>query len=106
MYELADVLSRRKFDRYVSFLDRKSFVPRWAEITEFVSIIQLVRECRDLKDDKFLEVAWNGRADVILTGDADLLATHSWRDVALCRPRTISSAESGGSGGLESVAKP
>jgi hypothetical protein len=37
MYELADVLSRRKFDRYVSLLDRKSFVQRWAEITPSLS---------------------------------------------------------------------
>jgi predicted nucleic acid-binding protein len=28
------------------------------------------------KDDKFLEVALNGKADLILTGDADLLALH------------------------------
>ena len=28
--------------------------------------------CRDPKDDKFLELAVNGRADVIVSGDADL----------------------------------
>ena len=55
-------------------------------MAEFVPVIQLVRECRDPKDDKFLEVALNGRADVIITGDADLLAMSPWRDVAILSP--------------------
>ena len=86
MYELADVLAGAKFDRYVGIEDRKSFLQRLSYIAEFVPIIQLVRECRDPKDDKFLEVALNGRADVIITGDADLLALHPWREIAILSP--------------------
>jgi putative PIN family toxin of toxin-antitoxin system len=86
MYELADVLSRSKFDRYVSLEDRKGFVLGLSQIAEFVSIISVVRECRDPKDDKFLEVALNGRADVIITGDTDLLALNPWRDIAIMSP--------------------
>jgi putative PIN family toxin of toxin-antitoxin system len=85
-YELADVLSRRKFDRYISVVDRKNFIQRLTEIAELVPIIQLVRECRDPKDDKFLEVALNGRADVIITGDAKLLEMHPWREIAILSP--------------------
>ena len=86
MYELADVLSRPKFDRYISREDRKGFLQRLGKIAEFVPIIQLIRECRDPKDDKFLEVALNGRADVIITGDADLLAMNPWRGIAILSP--------------------
>ena len=86
MYELADVLARPRFDRYVSLDDRKSFLRRLGQIAESVSITQLVRECRDPKDDKFLEVALNGRADVIITGDADLLEMHPWRGIAILSP--------------------
>ena len=86
MYELADVLARSKFDRYISLENRKSFLQRLGQIAEFVPIIQLVRECRDPKDDKFLEVALNGRADVIITGDADLLALQPWREIAILSP--------------------
>jgi putative PIN family toxin of toxin-antitoxin system len=86
MYELADALARPKFDRYVSVEDRKGFLQLLGHIAEFVPIIQLVRECRDPKDDKFLDVALNGRADVIITGDADLLALHPWRRVAILSP--------------------
>lgn len=84
--ELADVLSRPKFDRYVKSENRKQFLSGLCSLGEFVPIIQLVRECRDPKDDEFLEVALNGRADLILTGDADLLAMHPWRGVAILSP--------------------
>jgi len=53
---------------------------------EFVSTVQLVRECRDQKDNKFPEVALNGRADMIITGDADLLEMNPWRGVAILSP--------------------
>jgi putative PIN family toxin of toxin-antitoxin system len=84
--ELKDVLFRSKFDRYVSREDRALFLAHLSVAAEFVSIIQLVRECRDQKDDKFLEVALNGRADAIITGDADLVAMHPWREIAILTP--------------------
>jgi putative PIN family toxin of toxin-antitoxin system len=86
MSELAEVLSRSKFDSFVSRAERELF---WAQIesaAEFVPIIQLVRACRDPNDDKFLEVALNGRADVIITGDADLLRMHPWREIEILSP--------------------
>jgi uncharacterized protein len=86
MNELADVLSRKKFDRYVSRDDRRGFLERLGKIAEFIPIVQLVRECRDPKDDKFLEVALNGGADVIITGDTDLLKMNPWRGVEILSP--------------------
>ena len=86
MYELADVLSRQKFDRYVSLDDRRGFIERLGKIAEFIPIVQLVRECSDPKDDKFLEVALNGSADMIITGDTDLLGMNPWRGVAILSP--------------------
>jgi uncharacterized protein len=86
MYELADVLSRAKLDDYVSLEDRKGFIERLTQIAEMVPIIQVVRDCRDPKDNKFLEVALNGSADVIITGDKDLLAMNPWRGTAILSP--------------------
>jgi predicted nucleic acid-binding protein len=37
-----------------------------------------VTGCRDIKDDKFLELAVNGLADVVISGDADLLAMNPY----------------------------
>lgn len=84
--ELSQVLSRPKFDDYVTTEERTIFLTQLARAAEFVSIVQLVRECRDSRDDKFLEVALNGRADLIVTGDDDLLALHSWRGVSILNP--------------------
>jgi uncharacterized protein len=86
MDELKEVLFRSKFDRYVSRKERILFLAQLGRVAEFVPVIQLLRECRDSKDDKFLEVALNGRADLIITGDADLLALHPWRDIAILSP--------------------
>lgn len=86
MTELAGVLFRPKFDQYVSVERLRSFLGQLASTAEFLPIIQIVRECRDPKDDKYLEVALNGRADVILTGDADLLTLHPWRQIAVLSP--------------------
>jgi uncharacterized protein len=83
MDELKEVLFRPKFDRYVSREERALFFAQLESVAEVVPIIQLVRECRDPRDDKFLEVALNGRADVIITGDVDLLRMHPWREIAI-----------------------
>ncbi len=46
---------------------------------ELVTITEHVAACRDPDDDMFLELAVNGNADVIISGDADLLALDtSW----------------------------
>ena len=86
MDELKAVLFRSKFDHYVSRKERTLFLAQLGTVAEFVPIIQIVRACRDAGDDKFLEVALNGRADVIITGDADLLRMHPWRGVAILSP--------------------
>lgn len=84
--ELADVLAEEKFDRYVTVEQRVRFIRLIASVAESVPIVQPVRECRDPTDDKFLEVALNGRADVIVTGDEDLLEMNPWRKIAILSP--------------------
>ena len=86
MNELADVLARPKFDRYINLADRQQFLRLLGRVAEFVPIVYPVRECRDPKDDKFLEVALNGRAGLIITGDADLLDLHPWQGIAVLSP--------------------
>jgi len=84
--ELADVLLRRKFDPYASLGDRTRFLQVMATTVEFVSIVTVIRACRDPRDDKFLEVAVNGEADLIVTGDKDLLALNPFHKVAIITP--------------------
>ena len=85
--ELADVLSRAKFDPYVSLEDRSDFIRVLNRVAERVIVTAPIKACRDSKDDKFLEVALNGKAKLILSGDRDLLALHPFRGVDILSPR-------------------
>ena len=50
---------------------------------EAVTIIERIVACRDPTDDKFLELAVNGRADLIVSGDADLLVLNPFRNIPI-----------------------
>ncbi|HEY3848734.1 MAG TPA: putative toxin-antitoxin system toxin component, PIN family, partial [Acetobacteraceae bacterium] len=45
--------------------------------------------CRDPTDDKFLELAVSGKADLILSGDKDLLTLHPFRSIPIVAPATF-----------------
>jgi uncharacterized protein len=53
---------------------------------ELVPIIERIAVCRDPTDDKFLELAVNGHADLIVTGDADLPALNPFRQIPIVSP--------------------
>jgi len=86
LIELADVLARRKFDRYVGVADRQRFLTLLGSVAEMVSISYPIRACRDPKDDKFLEPAVNGSAAAIVSGDRDLLVLNPFHGVAIVSP--------------------
>jgi uncharacterized protein len=88
MNELAEVLARAKFDPYITLGERQEFLRLYGRIAECVPIVHIVRACRDPKDDKFLELAVNGGAQLIITGDADLLALHPFRGIDILAPAT------------------
>lgn len=81
--ELQITLSRSKFDRYVSLQVRSEFIFRLRLASELVEILERVDLCRDEKDNKFLEVAINGRADYLITGDNDLLVLRPFQDIKI-----------------------
>lgn len=84
--ELAEVLSRPKFDAWISQADKQEFFRLLSRIAEIVTVTYPVQACRDSKDDKFLEVAVNGQADLILTGDNDLLVLDPFHSVRIVTP--------------------
>jgi putative PIN family toxin of toxin-antitoxin system len=84
--ELTRTLLAPKFDRYVSRAARETLLRRLQPIVEMVPVIQVVRACRDPRDDMFLEAAVNGRADVIVTGDKDLLALQPFSGIEIVTP--------------------
>src|SRR5438445_4390936 len=84
--ELIEKLHSPKFDRYVRRERRDSLLERIASLVEIVEVLQSIRASRDRKDDKFLDAAVNGRADVIVTGDKDLLDLNPFRGIAIVSP--------------------
>jgi uncharacterized protein len=84
--ELIGTLVAPKFDRYVDRERRETFAQRIAAIVEIVEVLQTIRACRDPKDDKFLEAAVNGRANVIVTGDRALLRVNPFRGIRIVTP--------------------
>lgn len=84
--ELIEKLLLPKFDRYVSRERREALLQRVASLVEIIEVLQHVRASRDAKDDKFLEAAVNGRANVLVTGDRDLLDLNPFRGIAIVTP--------------------
>jgi uncharacterized protein len=91
--ELIEKLHSPKFDRYVRRERRDRLLERVASLVEIIDVLQSIRASRDPRDDKFLEAAVNGRADVIITGDRDLLDLDPFRGVAIVTPAAYLSRE-------------
>ena len=84
--ELADVLARAKFDPYMTVGERQEFLRLLDRISGIVPSIHTIRACRDALDDKFLELAVNGEASLIITGDADLLDLDPFQGIPIITP--------------------
>jgi putative PIN family toxin of toxin-antitoxin system len=87
--ELFSVLSRSKFAKYIDENDIEGLSIRIKATWVFVPILQKVRLCRDAKDDKFIELALNGDASYLISGDDDLLVLEKIQDVSIINPRTF-----------------
>ncbi len=84
--ELSEVLLRQKFSRIRSIDERRELLAIYRLLFQPTEIMKSVQDCRDPKDNKFLELALAGKADFIVTGDADLLSLHPWRGIAILSP--------------------
>ena len=87
--ELAQTLSRDKFNPYVSLEDRQEFFRLFARLAEWVSVTTTIRACRDPEDDQFLALAVDGEANLIVTGDKDLLALSPFRKTLVITPAQV-----------------
>lgn len=82
--EYREVLFRPKFDRFVSVERRQRILDIAIVAAERVEATEIVRECCDPKDDKYLALAAGGKADVIVSSDVrHLLSMHPWRGIPI-----------------------
>jgi uncharacterized protein len=83
--QLFEVLNRPYFVSLIAPAAR-AWLKKLLAGAEAVTITERVVACRDPTDDKFLELAVNGYADVIVSGDTDLLTLNPFRAIAIVPP--------------------
>lgn len=84
--EIESVIARPKFDRYLTARARALYLAQLKASALMVPTIIRVSACRDPRDNHVLEAAINGSADLIVTGDEDLLALNPFHDVLILTP--------------------
>ena len=86
--EIIDVLGRDKFRlKYHILPDDISALINLIRLRgEVVIPKQRVADCRDPKDDKFLDVALSGDANYLVSGDLDLISMNPYRAIPIVTP--------------------
>ena len=85
--EIESVLTRPKFQKYLHDDDRIQFLVALVRESSMVSIKESVTDCRDAKDNKYLELAYSGRATCLISGDEDLISLSPFRGIPILTPR-------------------
>jgi hypothetical protein len=85
--ELTEVLRQPKFDRYLAQHRRMTLLAVLIHNADLVEVDIAITDCRDPKDNKFLELAVSGQATHLVTGDRDLLVLHPYRSTTILTPR-------------------
>jgi uncharacterized protein len=84
--ELTKVLSRDYLARYRTVDERETFLVLYSELAETIAITEHVTDCRDPKDNKFLDLALAANARILVSSDSDLLVLHPYRDIQILLP--------------------
>jgi putative PIN family toxin of toxin-antitoxin system len=84
--ELKEVLIRSKFDKYVLLINRLDFINKLQAEGTLIVTLSNFTVCRDVKDNKFLNLAVDSRATCIVSGDNDLLILSSFHNIPIITP--------------------
>ena len=84
-HQLFEVVARPRLASLID-PDTQAWLRKLMAAAEPVTITERIVACRDSTDDKFLELAVNGHADLIVSGDGDLLALNPFRDIPIVTP--------------------
>ena len=82
--ELLDVIFRKKLDKYFVDNNERLVIVNILEANSVLFSPEIsIDDCRDKKDNKFLELAITVKASCIITGDTDLLVLHPFRNIPI-----------------------
>jgi uncharacterized protein len=78
------VAKRPKFKKYFTDLDIKELLLRFDLFGELVKVDAQIFDCRDFKDNFLLNLAFDSKADFLVTGDSDLLILKKIKKTRIC----------------------
>ncbi len=84
--EIGEVLARPKFARGIADDRRREILELLLAAALWVEPSERVHDCRDRKDNAYLELARAAEASMIVSGDMDLLMLDPWCGVRIVRP--------------------
>jgi uncharacterized protein len=84
--EMMDVLHRPRLTRFIDPRLRSEVLGILLTQTVRVEPNVTIAECRDSKDNIYLELAIAAGASIIVSSDADLLEMNPWRGIAIMLP--------------------
>ncbi len=84
--EIREVLGRPRFTRYLGEGRGERVMDLVASAAARFSPSVVVQDCRDAKDNKYLELALAAGAAAIVSSDNDLLVLDSWRGIRIVTP--------------------
>lgn len=84
--EFAETFIRPKFDKYLTIETRLKEISVFEEKGQLINISIQIDACRDVKDNKFLELAVESGAACIITGDLDLLILNPFKNIQILSP--------------------
>jgi putative PIN family toxin of toxin-antitoxin system len=84
--EIRAVFSRRRFAKYLT--PGRGQLILDVITTSAITVVPTtqVTDCRDIKDNKYLELALAAGATTLVTSDHDLLALDPWRGIRIITP--------------------
>lgn len=80
------MLSRPKFSAAISRLRRDEILLLLSAAGRIVTPVEVVHDCRDAKDNIYLEAALMITGAVVVSGDRDLLELDPWRGRRIMHP--------------------
>jgi putative PIN family toxin of toxin-antitoxin system len=81
--ELVNTLEKPRLQKYLNPGDKIDFLANYLLLTRPITITEVIRLCRDPKDNMFLELLVSSKANALITGDQDLLALNPFRGIPI-----------------------
>ena len=85
--EFFQTIDKEKFENYLDNIQKEQICSDVIHRSKIIFVNIQIHDCRDPRDNVFLELAASCSADIIVTGDKDLLELDPWRDVRILTPR-------------------